>query len=275
MDDLFKSYSLDQTLNNLNDFNNRRALNLAFKGNSSYTEVLVYLTFSYLSQLEYVNKNDGFMIKTIPDICNATILKIDRVREILKELEKRKLIVIADQKRGSYTRIKVERDRVVEFLNQSVAELEKHDNDFYEKQSKIQEDKKERLFYVRLDWDKINSLVEENDVEKISEIVSKLDALTLIYVVNYYYKKFTNQNYHWTVKGFFLMLTNWKNNRWCRINSESGLAAKIYESINNPLYPDLSFEENVKYFSPGYWVKGAVCDNILKDIQDNFLKQFK
>ena len=274
MDDLFRSYSLDQTLNNLNDFNNRRALNLAFNGNSSCTEVLIYLTFSYLSQISNISKNDGFMIKTIPDICHATIFKIDKVKDILNKLEEKGLITIAKQNKGNYTRIKIERDEIVKLLNQSIAKLEKYDNDYYDKQARIHEDKKKRLSYVKLDWDKINSLVEENDINKIKEVVDKLDALTLIYAVNHYYKKYTGQNYHWTVGGFFLMLTNWKDNRWCRFNSESGLSAKIYESINKPLYPDLSFEANVKYFSPGYWVEGASCDNILKEIQDNFWNQF-
>lgn len=270
-------------LTTIDSYKSRRALTLSFnegKAGVIYADVLVYLTIEYLSQLknnpELLASHDGFMVKTPKDAEIELGLSQDSIRLVYKGLEAAKIIEVKTKGQDNKTCLRVNLDVVNQRLEEFIPKFEAMKQEYFEKQEKTQAQRKEQStknLQRNLDFDKVNEVSINNNPKDLGDLSNDADTLTLIYIVNHYYKLYTGRTFIWNAVKFNTLMTTWQN-RADRLGSEFGMSYAIFKELNNKGQGSQRFFElrvretfnpdirpsmfNSKEF------EGVIFDNILK-----------
>ena len=229
-------------IKSIDTYKSRRALTLAFNDGQAgiiYADVLVYLTLEYLSQIknnsELLESHDGFMVKTPKDAELEIGISADRVRLVYKGLESAGVITIKTKGQDNRTCLKVNLDMVESLLETYTQKFDEIKSAYVQKQEDYHRARKEqsqKRTQSKIDFDKVNSMVEENNPKELGTLSDDYEALSLIYIVNHYYKVYTGKNYHWEAVKFNTLMTTWRN-RSSRVGSEFGLSYALFTELNN------------------------------------------
>ena len=276
MDD-FNTSNLLQTIDS---YKSRRALTLAFNEGQAgiiYADVLVYLTIEYLGQLknnpELLQKYDGYMTKTPKDAEVELGLSSDKVRLVYKGLEAAKVITLKTKGQDNRTCLKVDLDAVNNLLVEYIPKFESYKQEYVTQQETCRQLRKEQIkkhAQSKIDFDAVNA-IQDNNPSELGKLSDDFDTLSLIYVVNHYYKKYTGKAFQWNAVKFNTLMTTWRN-RSNRVGSEFGMSLAIYQELNNHDFcskrpfelrirttfnPDIKIRDFTKYSE-------VLFDNILK-----------
>lgn len=285
-------YNKPYLLNTIDSFKSRRALTLYFNDGQAgvlYADTLVYLTIEYIAQLhrnpELLKQHDNYMTKTPKDAELEIGLSQDKIRLIYKGLETSGLISIKKKGQDNRTCIKVDLDKVNDVLVEYSDKFEEMKKNYVDKQSEMQKKRVEQAkkhAQSKLDFEKLNAISEENNPKVIGELSEDYETCSLIYIVNHYYKRYTNKTYRWEPIKFNTLMTTWRG-RADRQASELGMSIALHTELNNKSYDSIRpFELRVREtYSPDVRINDYNCreyeDVLFDDIMQlnpNFRKYF-
>ena len=279
MDIKFQSYGIIKDyFNNLNQQKGRRALIHALGDNNiaiAAADILIYLVWqTFDTDEELLDKYDGYIVRSNEQIELATGCTSFNNSQKHINLLIEKGYIERDFKSYRYkSRYKVNLQVVVDDLDKSLIELFNQNEAYTLKQEAIKEADTKKARAKELDFDKVNEASKDNNPLDLGTLSSNPDTLTLIYIVNHYYKKYTNKNFYWNPVKFNTLMTTWRN-RADRLGSEFGLSYALYKELTNKTYgSQRPFELRVREsFNPDIRpsmfnskeFEGVIFDNILK-----------
>lgn len=279
-----------------------------------YTDILIYLVLSYLKLFsnketrELLETYDGYMVKTPKDVSFHLGPCPDVVRGAYKGLEAKGLISIKKQGQDNRTCLKVNLDVVENLLDEflpKVEERNREESELYQQRKEVRKQQREKNFKDSMtikdsdskekkaakmerlrraaeikaansvDFDTLNEISEENNPSELKMVSYDLEILTLIYVFNHYYKRYTGTPFKkWDLVKLNTLLQNWRG-RSDREGTELGMSVAIFKELNNESFNGevIPFEVRVRSsFSPDIRVTerskkdfyGVYFDDILK-----------
>ena len=187
---------------------------------------------SLLNSQTQVTEHDYFIELSAVRLSILTQIKTRKVREVLKVLETTKLIEIGKHSVGNQTTIRVP---ILALRRLNIADIECQQN--IEDNLKELEASRERSMEIlrnnrskgMIPFDMINDNI--SDTELMKSIVPDEEQRNMVYVVSYYYNKYTGKLFPWNIGNFNAILYNWRN-RSDRKKSELGMSYAIYEAVH-------------------------------------------
>ena len=209
-----------------------------------------YIHFLY-HQMRLAYKYDGYMVKTVSDIHEYTLISVNQIRNALKKLKEYGLIDTKTRGNNNHTTIKVNVecvDLIEKAYEKFKMERDKKIEDKKDKcvkQSKIKENNRTKMKYD-IDFDKLN--FNPVNIDNVREVFSVVDderereaSIWLVLLWSQYFYEYTLETYTWNKAKYCTLMTMWID-EYGKPNDEICLTLNLKRQLNRT---DLGMEKNI------------------------------
>lgn len=201
--------------------------------------LLITLFLQYISELydhrETIERHSGFIARNYHELSVLTGISKRLLPEDLAFLEGKGLI---EYRKGLGIRIKVKLDNVADFI-----EMAREEYSLYkEREFNITKSKREASIAALQNMsDELTRVIVDMDPTDIESLKSSFDwthdgthieDAWLVYLFSHYYKRYTGEDYIWTVEKLRTLKYSWKGALYKRY-PEFGLSRALKDSLND------------------------------------------